>query len=95
MSFDALLHPYIQCESPSSVLDINCCSPSHHLIPTSTDRASYSPLSMVKLCLVDSMAPEFGLVVDLTQNLGSPLSDAQIQLIQRARRTSWHCWLST
>jgi hypothetical protein len=28
------------------------------LVPVSTDWASYSPLSMVKLCLVDSMAPE-------------------------------------
>jgi hypothetical protein len=33
---------------------------------------------MVKLCLVDFVAPEFGSVVDLTQSLGSPLSDAQI-----------------
>jgi hypothetical protein len=30
------------------------------------------------------MAPEFGLVVDLTWSLGSPLSDVHIQLLQRA-----------
>jgi hypothetical protein len=35
-------------------------------------------LSMVELCLVDFMAPEFGSVVDLMRSLGSPLSDAQI-----------------
>jgi hypothetical protein len=37
---------------------------------------------MVELCLVDSMAPEFGSVVDHTEILGSPLSDALIQLLQ-------------
>jgi hypothetical protein len=50
---------------------------------------------MIELCLVDYMAPKFGSVVDLTRSLGSPLSDAQFQLLQRARRTSWHRWLST
>jgi hypothetical protein len=30
------------------------------------------------------MAPKFGSVVDLTQSLGSPLSDAQIQLVQKS-----------
>jgi hypothetical protein len=88
MSFNTLLHPCIQCQPPSSVLDINCCSPSHHVVPASTDLASYSPLSVVELCLVDSMTPEIGSDVDLTQSLGSPLSDAQIQLLRRARRTS-------
>jgi hypothetical protein len=36
---------------------------------------------MVELCLVDSMAPEFGLIVDLMQSPSSPRSDAQIQLL--------------
>jgi hypothetical protein len=42
---------------------------------------------MIELCLVDSMALEFCSVVDL-KSLGSPLSDAQMQLLQRARRPS-------
>jgi hypothetical protein len=51
MSIDALLHPCLQCQPPSSVLDRNCCSPSHHLVSASTDWSYYSPLSMVELCL--------------------------------------------
>jgi hypothetical protein len=60
--------------------------------------SSLSPrLNQLSLLLptLDSMTPEFGSVVDLTQSLGSPLSDAHIQLLQRACRISWHHWLST
>jgi hypothetical protein len=49
MSFDALLHPCIQCQPLSFVLVKTCCSPSHHLVPISTNWASYSPLSMIEL----------------------------------------------
>jgi hypothetical protein len=36
---------------------------------------------MIELCLVDSMAPEFCSVVNLKQSMGSPLYDAQMQLL--------------
>jgi hypothetical protein len=72
MSFDVLLHPYIQCQTPSFVLLFTVSS----ISPRLNRLSLLLPISMVELCLVDSMASEFGSVVDLTQSLGSPLSDA-------------------
>jgi hypothetical protein len=45
MPSDGLQHTCIHTvpSSYSSILNWNCCSLSHHLVPTSTDRASLSP----------------------------------------------------